>query len=131
MRGLCLLLLLSACASRRDRDVDGLPDHRDRCPREAEVENGWADDDGCPDALARLRVRVTSAGSPVEGALVSLPGAPPIRTGADGIAVFLELVPLLAGVIVDVQHPILGPGEAMVPLPEGATEVSVDLEPAQ
>jgi hypothetical protein len=32
-----------------DRDGDGVPDERDRCPRDAEDRDGWDDDDGCPD----------------------------------------------------------------------------------
>lgn len=32
-----------------DRDGDGVPDFRDRCPRTAEDRDGWEDDDGCPD----------------------------------------------------------------------------------
>jgi hypothetical protein len=33
-----------------DRDDDGVPDIRDRCPRDAEDVDGWDDQDGCPDA---------------------------------------------------------------------------------
>jgi hypothetical protein len=32
-----------------DRDEDGVPDWKDRCPNEREDRDGWADDDGCPD----------------------------------------------------------------------------------
>jgi hypothetical protein len=32
-----------------DRDGDGIPDFRDRCPRDAEDHDGWQDLDGCPD----------------------------------------------------------------------------------
>jgi OOP family OmpA-OmpF porin len=32
-----------------DRDNDGVPDARDRCPDQPEVRNGIDDDDGCPD----------------------------------------------------------------------------------
>jgi hypothetical protein len=32
-----------------DRDGDGTPDFRDRCPEELEDRDGWADHDGCPD----------------------------------------------------------------------------------
>ncbi len=32
-----------------DRDGDGVPDFKDRCPREAEDRDGFQDDDGCPD----------------------------------------------------------------------------------
>lgn len=33
----------------KDRDGDGLLDHEDQCPDEAETPNGFQDDDGCPD----------------------------------------------------------------------------------
>jgi hypothetical protein len=32
-----------------DRDDDGVPDFRDRCPRVPEDPDGWEDEDGCPD----------------------------------------------------------------------------------
>jgi outer membrane protein OmpA-like peptidoglycan-associated protein len=32
-----------------DKDGDGIPDDRDRCPNEPEDKDGWQDDDGCPD----------------------------------------------------------------------------------
>jgi len=32
-----------------DRDQDGVPDVRDRCPRDPEDRDGWEDEDGCPD----------------------------------------------------------------------------------
>lgn len=32
-----------------DRDGDGIPDSRDRCPDEPEDIDGWEDEDGCPD----------------------------------------------------------------------------------
>jgi hypothetical protein len=46
-----------ACAE-PDRDHDGIPDARDRCPDQPETINGVDDDDGCPDSggmqVARL-----------------------------------------------------------------------------
>ncbi len=35
--------------SGEDRDGDGIPDSRDRCPDQAEDQDGHADDDGCPE----------------------------------------------------------------------------------
>ena len=32
-----------------DRDGDGIPDHTDQCPDEAEDKDGFEDEDGCPD----------------------------------------------------------------------------------
>jgi outer membrane protein OmpA-like peptidoglycan-associated protein len=38
----------------REHDLDGDGVANDQCPEEAEVVNGWRDDDGCPDTLADL-----------------------------------------------------------------------------
>jgi OmpA-OmpF porin, OOP family len=35
----------------RDRDHDGIPDHLDACPDQPETENGFEDEDGCPDEI--------------------------------------------------------------------------------
>ncbi|HEU5218637.1 MAG TPA: OmpA family protein [Gemmatimonadales bacterium] len=35
--------------SSRDSDGDGVPDNADRCPRQPEDQDGYEDDDGCPD----------------------------------------------------------------------------------
>jgi hypothetical protein len=34
-----------------DSDHDGIPDERDLCPLEPEIQNGFQDEDGCPDHL--------------------------------------------------------------------------------
>ena len=39
----------------QDRDADGIPDDRDRCPNQPETYNGYQDQDGCPD-LGRVVV---------------------------------------------------------------------------
>ena len=38
-----------ARAGPRDRDGDGIPDDRDRCPDDPEDRDGFEDEDGCPD----------------------------------------------------------------------------------
>jgi len=52
-----------------DRDGDGLPDKKDKCPGEAEIVNFHEDDDGCPDMrpepirngiLARVTFKIAS-----------------------------------------------------------------------
>ncbi len=43
------LISFQAPASTLDRDGDGIPDHRDRCPAQPEDFDGFEDDDGCPD----------------------------------------------------------------------------------
>jgi outer membrane protein OmpA-like peptidoglycan-associated protein len=37
----------------RDSDGDGIPDRDDKCPADAETQNGYQDDDGCPDLAPR------------------------------------------------------------------------------
>lgn len=38
-----------------DWDGDGYPDDADACPARAETFNGFQDQDGCPDVVARTR----------------------------------------------------------------------------
>lgn len=132
MRTVCWLVVagvvVCGCWSgaARDRDVDGLVGRADACPDAPETPNGWADEDGCPDALARLRVRVTRKGQPAVGVAVSLPGARPQITDAAGVAVFLELLPVPDGAFVQVDD-----GEVRrdrrAPLAEGANTVHIEL----
>ncbi|MEI9952839.1 MAG: OmpA family protein [Pseudomonadota bacterium] len=35
----------------RDTDGDGIPDDKDKCPKEPETKNGFEDQDGCPDTV--------------------------------------------------------------------------------
>ncbi len=35
----------------RDTDGDGIPDDKDKCPKEPETKNGYEDQDGCPDTI--------------------------------------------------------------------------------
>ena len=54
-----------------DADLDGVIDALDACVREPEVRNGYADADGCPDALAGWTLFVIDhEGQPVVGAEV-------------------------------------------------------------
>src|SRR5690606_721953 len=48
---------LNGCPT-NDADQDGIADANDRCPTQAEVPNGYLDEDGCPDT-APSRVTVT------------------------------------------------------------------------
>jgi len=45
-----------------DRDLDGIMDALDSCRAEAEVINGYRDDDGCPDSLGNLLIQVYDEG---------------------------------------------------------------------
>lgn len=50
-----------------DTDGDGVLDTVDQCPANAELRNGYQDEDGCPDELAELTIKVKDA----EGRLLS------------------------------------------------------------
>lgn len=58
----------------KDSDLDGLTDDLDACPDQPETENGYIDEDGCPDALSVLEARVTWRGEPVDDATLSISG---------------------------------------------------------
>jgi len=45
-------------SSGTDRDGDGVSDATDKCPDQPETKNGFADEDGCPDALPNAVVAV-------------------------------------------------------------------------
>lgn len=55
-----------------DPDGDGLVAPADACPDVAEVKNGWRDEDGCADQLARLSVAPTLDGKPLLGVSIKL-----------------------------------------------------------
>jgi OmpA-OmpF porin, OOP family len=61
MRALLLTAVVwaaAAAAAAQDPDGDAIADGADRCPSETETYDGTEDDDGCPEAGARLLVRV-------------------------------------------------------------------------
>lgn len=69
-----------------DPDLDGFIGEADSCPQQAEVINGWLDDDGCPDALAALEVRVTDSEGVVFPDLDLLDGGQLLgRTDSNGV----------------------------------------------
>jgi len=61
-------------ATVRDRDGDGLDDTADKCPREPEDLDGYADEDGCPDPAAEVLFLVRGDGVPVSDAQLSMGG---------------------------------------------------------
>jgi len=56
----------------KDMDLDGILDAVDACPTEPETVNGYKDEDGCPDQLGSLDIRVLYQGKPVPGAEITL-----------------------------------------------------------
>jgi len=43
---------VTARQAANDYDGDGIPDGNDTCPTRSETDNGYQDDDGCPDVVA-------------------------------------------------------------------------------
>src|SRR6185436_8986144 len=82
-----------------DVDHDGIPDREDRCPREPERRNGFADGDGCPD---RGRVIVTSASIEILDSVYFQPDRATIAPGSlpvlDAVAQVLLRNPDIAAV---------------------------------
>lgn len=56
----------------KDTDGDGILDRLDACPLIKETFNGYKDEDGCPDELAKVSVVVARNGTPVSGAATTL-----------------------------------------------------------
>ena len=77
-----------------DLDLDGLVDSLDACPKEAETFNDYADDDGCPDALADLSLQVFDPyGKPAADQAVFMDGAEVGRTDSRGMLMLKDQVP--------------------------------------
>jgi outer membrane protein OmpA-like peptidoglycan-associated protein len=49
-----------------DTDGDDVADSADKCPDEAENQDGWLDDDGCPDEMKRFLKRVFELAATIE-----------------------------------------------------------------
>lgn len=113
----------------KDRDQDGLPDTTDACPDEPETLNRYKDQDGCPDQLGSLTIRVLRDGKPVEGAEVDLLGA------EDDVERFLSTVEprvregLLPGTTFDAVARVgrCLAGDGMVRIAEGENQLDVPL----
>ncbi len=109
-----------------DPDLDGFIGAADGCPYEAEVLNGWRDEDGCPDALAALDVRVQDSEGVVFPDLDLLDGDRLIgRTDSAGVLRLEGLEPGREIALVadhfhiqpmDAQRLVLQEGENLVPL---------------
>jgi hypothetical protein len=89
-----LVGITRAIVTARDPDRDGILGLGDGCPTVAETANGWNDTDGCPDALATLRIQVVDpTGQPVPLAVITVDGTDSGRTDAEGFLVLANLRP--------------------------------------
>lgn len=86
--------LLRDPSAGQDPDGDGILGSLDRCPAVAETRNGWKDEDGCPDALAEVRLRVVNAdGAPLPDTRVAIDGADVGVTDGDGVLRVIDRTP--------------------------------------
>lgn len=110
-----------------DVDPIGALQTTDACPLEGEVQNGYKDDDGCPDRLGTLLVEARYRGEPrsISGQMLGPEGQQAVHVGPRGLAV--DAVP-------DTQWTVKArdgclQGEATALASESGTELVVDLEP--
>jgi len=77
-----------------DTDGDGIPDSKDKCPKEAEDKDGFQDEDGCPDpdndgdGIADAKDKCPTEAGPAENE-----GCPDKDTDSDGIVDRLDKCP--------------------------------------
>lgn len=110
-----------------DTDGDGLHDKIDQCVAKPETVNGWADDDGCPDQLATVRLHATYGGADIAGAAVTLTtpdGDQPLKTGDQPLE-FQALPTLLLKAKAEAMGCLSGSAE--VTTAEGATDFAIPL----
>lgn len=108
-----------------DKDFDGISDHLDRCPEEAEVFNRVDDLDGCPDDLGVYAATVEVLGRDREP-LVNVPITIASKTARSGSSVKLEP----GRYPVTVEAPGYEAKQAvLVVTPDGRNTVQVKLKP--
>ncbi|MFH1464472.1 MAG: OmpA family protein [Pseudomonadota bacterium] len=68
-----------------DLDGDGIPNRDDSCPEKPETQNGWRDEDGCPDELGTISVWGEYEEEPkvLSAATLTLPEGPKVLDPAD------------------------------------------------
>lgn len=98
----------------RDTDLDGILDSADACDREPEVKNGWREEDGCPDELARWSLVVRND----EGA--ALPAT--VRVGERSLVADAQGRVSLEGLLPEqaLQGAVAAEGYVEASLPAGA-----------
>lgn len=110
-----------------DLDGDGVADEVDGCPNNAELPNGWMDEDGCPDELATLEIKLINA----EGALLRhteiKDGDTPLGvTNRDGRLTITGLMPgRVLALTADTNE--LEPASLEHALVEGANDLEMEL----
>jgi len=114
----------------RDVDGDGFVDSLDQCPEEMETFNQYKDDDGCPDELATVKIKVVDPnGKPVTGAEVTYDGEDLGATNNAGMVTTSDRMPgTSAKIVADATAGGFEPGDASVDLQEGEQTKEITLE---
>lgn len=116
----------------RDRDLDAIAEFnlKDQCPGETETQNGWRDEDGCPDDLGALEVAVTYADAPAIGAELEVQGPDGAKAYVVGDeTISYEAVPGTSWHARAIDPARCLAGEAKTTVGESATGLHVKLEP--
>ncbi len=113
-----------------DDDGDGALNGVDACPSEAETQNGYKDEDGCPDVLGKVEIAIVDeAGAGLAGATVTVDGKPAGTTGPNGLlALSAEQMPG-SKLEISATHPGGGRGNVTFSVQEGANRASLALVP--
>jgi len=109
-----------------DVDGDGFVDSRDSCANEPETENGYLDEDGCPDALGEVSILVEDAdGVVVPDVLVVAGGQELGRTDGVGRLRTSGLMPETTLQISGSHFHMAGDATALLTVAEGLNEVTL------
>jgi len=113
-------------AKQGDEDGDGFVDSRDGCINESETENGYLDDDGCPDELANLAIVVQDAdGVPMGDVIISADGRELGRTSKDGTLKTDGLMPETTVNLIATHFHMDGEAEQSLALVPGTNEATL------
>ncbi|MFT7520399.1 MAG: outer membrane protein OmpA-like peptidoglycan-associated protein [Kiritimatiellia bacterium] len=116
-----------------DKDRDGLTDDVDQCVTEPETVNDYKDQDGCPDELPGLQVKVTFDGEQVPGAtLIATPeGGEPVTVQTTSSDYGVSSMPGTSWVLSANKADCLV-GEASAQMSDGPStaEVALTLDPS-
>ncbi|MFT4623478.1 MAG: OOP family OmpA-OmpF porin [Myxococcota bacterium] len=112
-----------------DSDPIGTVVVHDKCPAEAEVVNGWRDDDGCPDSLAALQVNVVWRGQPMPGAALTITGPNGVQDAVSSIGgTSLEALPGSSWHAIATLEAACLAGQGSATAADGPTELRVTLD---
>jgi outer membrane protein OmpA-like peptidoglycan-associated protein len=112
-----------------DSDPLGAVVVHDRCPAEAEVVNGWRDEDGCPDSLAALQVNVVWRGLSMPGVRLTVTGPEGEKSALSSVGgTAFDAVPGSAWHAKGVLESACLAGQGSVSAADGPTELRVELQ---